>query len=351
LGRCALEKQDEQKQKQYDIDILEKHITKDSISELAHTVIVRNGWEIVDAKEQKTAWSGKQGEKYMKHSYITTNPEFFQWIYDRLKYVYNENPNVDYMLSLKERIEDMQKFADKIEPKFKVGDWVVRKDGKPFFNGNHYAQITVIDKEQYWFDSGTWLETKDIRLWTIQDAKNGDILQSSNKPFIYNEYLEEGKYPFGYGGINLYGRFGVSNGLLPMTHDEVTPATKEQRDLLFQKMKEAGYEWDAETKELKSLISNGGDFDSKNCEQKSAWGEEDDWMKTKIIKVLLGCETFLTPEETNECIDWLKSIKDRYAWKPSDEQMEALFVLLPTVSYGKNPAFSLYNDLKKLKGE
>jgi len=40
-------------EKQYDIDVLEKHITKDSISELAHTVIVRNGWEIVDAKEQK----------------------------------------------------------------------------------------------------------------------------------------------------------------------------------------------------------------------------------------------------------------------------------------------------------
>ena len=42
----------EQKPEQYDIDVLEKHITKDSISELAHTVIVRNGWEIVE-KEQK----------------------------------------------------------------------------------------------------------------------------------------------------------------------------------------------------------------------------------------------------------------------------------------------------------
>ena len=29
------------------------------------------------------------------------------------------------------------------------------------------------------------------------------------------------------------------------------PATKEQRDLLFQKMKEAGYEWDSERKKLK----------------------------------------------------------------------------------------------------
>ena len=41
------------------------------------------------------------------HNYITPNQQFFQWIYDRLIYVHNENPNVDYMLSLKERIEDM----------------------------------------------------------------------------------------------------------------------------------------------------------------------------------------------------------------------------------------------------
>lgn len=31
------------------------------------------------------------------------------------------------------------------------------------------------------------------------------------------------------------------------------PATKEQRDLLFKKMKEAGYEWDAEKKELHKI--------------------------------------------------------------------------------------------------
>ena len=31
------------------------------------------------------------------------------------------------------------------------------------------------------------------------------------------------------------------------------PATKEQRDLLFAKMKEAGYEWDAEKKELRKI--------------------------------------------------------------------------------------------------
>lgn len=49
----------------------------------------------------------------------------------------------------------------------------------------------------------------------------------------------------------------------------------------------------------------------KQDEHKSNWDINDDWIKTKIIKVLLGCETFLTPEETNECIDWIKSIKQR----------------------------------------
>ena len=32
------------------------------------------------------------------------------------------------------------------------------------------------------------------------------------------------------------------------------PATKEQSDLLFQKMREAGYEWDTEKKELKKIF-------------------------------------------------------------------------------------------------
>ena len=37
---------------------------------------------------------------------------------------------------------------------------------------------------------------------------------------------------------------------------DISDATKEQRDLLFQKMKEAGYEWNAEKKELKKIVKN-----------------------------------------------------------------------------------------------
>ena len=43
---------------------------------------------------------------------------------------------------------------------------------------------------------------------------------------------------------------------------EIKPATKEQRDLLFQKMHKDGYEWDAEKKELKK-IENASDNENQ----------------------------------------------------------------------------------------
>lgn len=58
------------------------------------------------------AWLKKQGKQpkvdSTVYSYITPNLKFFQWIYNRLVYIHHENPDVDYMVSLKERIEDMQ---------------------------------------------------------------------------------------------------------------------------------------------------------------------------------------------------------------------------------------------------
>lgn len=85
---------------------------------------------------------------------------------------------------------------------------------------------------------------------------------------------------------------------------------------------------------------------------KQEWSEEDEKRIKDIIYFLdTAKKHYASTVELDTCIDWLKSLRGRYTWKPSDEQMEALFVLLPTVSYGRNPAFSLYNDLKKLRGE
>lgn len=142
-----------------------------------------------------------------------------------------------------------QESNDEIGSKFKVGDWVVRKDGENFSNGRKFAQITNIDKEKYWFDSGTWLEKEEIRLWTIEDAKDGDIVVD------------------GYGNIGIFEkRWGINWHTYCYLENEsrfisvggshgsfCSLATKEQRNLFFQKMAEAGYEWDVETKKLNEL--------------------------------------------------------------------------------------------------
>ena len=86
------------------------------------------------------------------------------------------------------------------------------------------------------------------------DAKNGDVLATDDGLCLFDGTLEEGKYPFAYCGITKRG-FDFYDARLPFSHDNnIRPATKEQRDLLFSKMREAGYEWDAEKKELKKII-------------------------------------------------------------------------------------------------
>ena len=92
----------------------------------------------------------------------------------------------------------------------------------------------------------------------------------------------------------------------------------------------------------------------KQGEQKSAWSEEDSVRLQRIIDFLWknrkGDTDGIYQQEQD--IDWLKSLKQRYSWKPSDEQME---VLLSEVTGWKKGCpkqivlESLYNDLKKLK--
>lgn len=227
--------------------------------------------------------------------------------------------------------------ADKVEPKFKVGDFIA--------NDYCFGKVIEITNDAYLLDTGQGIPLScehNAHLWTIQDAKDGDVLAEDTCTFIINKLNRDLSAEI-YCCLYDDGDF-ETNTTLVFDDTSTYPATKEQRDLLFQKIKEVGYEWDAEKKELE-----------KQGEQRAAWSEEDE-TKLKSACALIK-NTSLNGNEgiVDSTIDWLKSLKDRVQhqnhWKPSDEQMEALFVLLPTVSYGKNPAFSLYNDLKKLKGE
>ena len=52
------------------------------------------------------------------------------------------------------------------------------------------------------------------------------------------------------------GKPNTGIGFIEENKNIIHPATKEQRELLFAKMKEAGYEWNAEKKEVKKIESS-----------------------------------------------------------------------------------------------
>ena len=182
---------------------------------------------------------------------------------------------------------------------------------------------------------------------------------------------------------------------------------------LFSKMKEADYEWDAEKKELKKIAqktiegtfinvdevrenfvreiyrilandatndrandiiyyfdslptiylhtnkllpSDGDDFDINHILKNHAWSEEDEKMLNfyeKDYNNLLGnWKTKDVIEHRMQFRKWLKSLKERYTWKPSDEQMEALLKLeeMHVLEHEKNQENAhLYMVIKSLK--
>ena len=104
---------------------------------------------------------------------------------------------------------------------------------------------------------------KYFHLWTIKDAKDGDVLRLGDVIAIFKKYIgQEECICYCSFCDNCYCSSCVNVGFeIPIENGEdnvygctnTTPATKEQRDLLFQKMKESGYEWDAVKKQLKEI--------------------------------------------------------------------------------------------------
>lgn len=146
--------------------------------------------------------------------------------------------------------QDEQKYTDKVKPKFKVGDWVIDKQNIVHQIANVIENVT---NHTYGYDivGGGYFNdnTEGVRLWTIQDAKDGDVLSAHECNVIFKEI----------DGLNIkcYCTHHYL-GLNPIFYidtlqnkDAFHPATKEQRDALMKAMKEVGYEWDADKKELK----------------------------------------------------------------------------------------------------
>ena len=145
--------------------------------------------------------------------------------------------------------------ADKFKPKFKVGDWIC--------NDVCDVHIASIENGMYYFDEGDGLSIVFVderyHLWTIEDAMDGDVLfhsdSASNGIFIFKEIIDKGfaKEVICYCDYDSEDHFCLGEDHTCCWSDAkiLYPATKEQRDFLFQKIKEAGYVWDSEKKELR----------------------------------------------------------------------------------------------------
>ena len=160
-------------------------------------------------------------------------------------YTFNGMQTDDILAWLEKQGE--KKHADKVEPKFKIRDFIV----------NDYCKGKVIEitNDAYLLDTGQGIPFScehNAHLWTIQDAEDGDVLVEDSCIFIIQKLCDNSTAAKTYCTLHIDGDFD-DGSILYFDIDSTKPATQEQRDLLFQAMKEAGYEWDSKKKELKKI--------------------------------------------------------------------------------------------------
>ena len=285
----------------------DERIRKDIISCLKYSGIEPDrpiNPHVTTIKRDAIAWLEKQGKNNMGISEATK-----QKLEDNLnKALEKETPE-----SCNEFLEGQgeQKPADKVEHKFKVGDWIT--------NGIDVYKIKNIDLNEinYTFENGSLsdiiLIDNTCHLWTIDDAKDGDVLVWDDSRCIAlfkNVYDEDNFNSYGFIG-HCTGKFEVR----PNYHsiEGAHPATKEQRDTLMKAMADAGYTFDFEKKELKKI------------ERETAWSEEDDRTLAGIIEEIEANKSTAPDYDIpvyDRFLSFLKSIKERVQPQPKQEWSE-----------------------------
>lgn len=141
----------------------------------------------------------------------------------------------------------------KVEPKFHEGDWTVSNlDG----NARQISEVHSDEHNSYYVINGKSVNLEEYdrlhHLWTIEDAKPGDVL-------VCKGNVKDSRIT--YERICLFENLNkafftltkTSNGLEEYDinvnidyPDNTVPATKKQKEILFMTMKEVGYKLDVE---------------------------------------------------------------------------------------------------------
>ena len=213
--------------------------------------------------------------------------------------------------------------ANEVEPKFKVGDWITYnrndssreilyvydiRDGRYYFNDNIHFSWSVKECDE------------KCHLWTIDDVKDGDVVAMEpygtyEKPFVAI-YKGRGLDHFvSYCFTSFDGKFNEGTGGHCLN---VHPATKEQRDILFKAMDEAGYTFDFDKKELKKIGQN------------TVWSEDDETKLTTAKTFIVNTSLVGNDGIKEATIEWLNDLKNRVqpkpAWSEEDERQFSIFI-------------------------
>ena len=138
---------------------------------------------------------------------------------------------------------------------FKPGDWVV-------YDG-WVTQIVRVDADGYVNSAQGFIPKKRedcMRLWNIEDAKSGDVLYTPKGCGVEGIFIVDDWKKVEDTGRTLCSDIGyrveddeiIAGGLGAIwwkgVIDPFYPATKEQRELLFEKIRENGFEYDSKKK-------------------------------------------------------------------------------------------------------
>lgn len=270
--------------------------------------------ELADLKNEKIptkwlAWLEKQREQ----AKFESNPVWSEEDEEMLKWLCRiiHSQRLDKAITLKEESElgewidkwlnynpqtkQSEQPTNKIKPRFKEGDWIT--DGRITckvlgVTGKSY-EVYLHNDDYCHFETDIQTVDQYYRLWTIQDTKDGDVLVDEDN----NIGIYVGKNDDFWHSCIYLGCDGCLHGInvgAYHKHKNTKPAAKEQRNLLFQKIKEEGYEWDAQKKEVKKPIDEvkprfkEGDFIMNNDITEDG--------KPEIFKIIKVCSSWYDVE-------------------------------------------------------
>jgi hypothetical protein len=139
--------------------------------------------------------------------------------------------------------------------KFKEGDWIVGPNGS-------ILHIEKIDGSRYYFAPNqkvSWgiaeCDSKS-HLWTIKDAKKGDILSYRDGMwiFLFSEMVDQNSISY-IALLSEDGALTTFNAMYTLLMSALVPATPAQRDALLAKLSQKNYIWDKKNLTLKESES------------------------------------------------------------------------------------------------